>query len=105
MMLMRDIPKLREDPERLFQLAHRAADNLRHSLRVRIELEIKKEGDIPKARELAERLDVSLAQLYRAVPGLIKRLKRGHVYIPEMLHLPEKSAMTSKENLNWGHDG
>jgi hypothetical protein len=78
---------LRESPEkwrflylryRHHEKAEAVADSRSTWLRFRIERQMKQLGRLPKFKELAEMLGVSVAQLYRAEPSLIKKLKRRY---------------------------
>jgi hypothetical protein len=110
----RDWQKLRRDFPEKFRflyfyykhdpLAYRAADDPLASLRVRIELEIQRTGRVLKVKELAEKLDVSVAQLYRAEPGLIKKLKRWFLHDPAAPTEQRPAKAKPKKNLNWRHD-
>jgi hypothetical protein len=61
--------------------AYRIADDARAFLRVRIELAIQKHGLLP-VTALAEIVSTSKSALYRAIPGLAKKLKRQFLHDP-----------------------
>jgi hypothetical protein len=69
--------------------AYRVADDPKAFLRVRIGLFVRRNG-IPSVKELAEALGVSKSQLFRAEPGLIKKLKRRHLHDPGASVLPAR---------------
>jgi hypothetical protein len=100
--------------KKMLDVAHLETEEPLAWLRLRIERQVQKLGRIPKLKELEKMMpDVSRAQLYRAEPKLIKKLKRRFSQDPtatperQPLDKPWDSAAKKKpkENLNWRHDG
>jgi hypothetical protein len=82
--------------KKILDLAHLEEGDPLTWLRFRIVQRVQELSRVPKVKELAQMLDISVAQLYRAEPGLIRKLKRRFLQDPTAS--TESESATAKRN-------